>query len=86
VPTVLSEVPRNTLVAAWDLDYCDQREAQVMIAEPRYRASVFRGVIENQGVQTVDLLQAALDVAPMPGRGFEQAEYVASEILSWGGA
>jgi hypothetical protein len=34
----------------------------------------------------VDPLQAALDVAPMPGRGFEQAEFIVAEILSWGGA
>ncbi|MCK9460435.1 MAG: hypothetical protein M0R80_12420 [Proteobacteria bacterium] len=86
VPLLLLEGPPNALVAAWDLDYCGPREAQIVIAEPRYRASVFRAVTHVGGVRVVDLLQAALDVVPVPGRGFEQAELVVAEILSWGGA
>jgi hypothetical protein len=86
VPLLLLEGPPNALVAAWVLDCCGPREAQIVFAEPRYRASVFRAVARVGGVRVVDLLQAALDVAPVPGRGFEQAEFVVAEILSWGGA
>jgi hypothetical protein len=83
LPLILSEVPFNVLRAAWLLEPIGLNEAQLMIAEPRYRASVFRGVVDKSGVPIVDLLQAALDVAPMPGRGLEQAEFVIEEILSW---
>jgi hypothetical protein len=86
VPLLLLEGPPNVLVATWDLDYCGSREAQIVIAEPRYRASVFRAAALIGGVPVVDPLQAALDVAPVPGRGFEQAEFVVAEILSWSGA
>jgi hypothetical protein len=86
VPLLLLEGPPNALVATWDLDYCGPREAQIVIAEPRYRASVFRAAAQIDGVPVVDPLQAALDVAPVPGRGLEQAEFVVAEILSWGGA
>lgn len=85
VPLVLSAQPLPALVAAWDLGCCGQQEAQVVISEPRHGASVFRAVGVLDGVPVVDVLQAALDVAPMPGRGLEQAEFVVEEILSWGG-
>lgn len=84
VSQVLSAEPLPTVVAAWDLGFCGQQEAQVMITEPRHRASVFRAVGLIDGLPVVDILQAALDVAPMPGRGLEQAEFVIEEILSWG--
>ncbi|MDD5309660.1 MAG: hypothetical protein PHU25_20265 [Deltaproteobacteria bacterium] len=83
VPLVLSAEALPAVVAAWDLGFCGQQEAQVMIAEPRHRASVFRAVGLIDGLPVVDILQAALDVAPMPGRGLEQAEFVIEEILSW---
>jgi hypothetical protein len=83
IPMILAEGPPPALVGEWDLDYCSEREAQVSLVETRHKASVFRGVEKTDGVPVVDLLQAALDVAPMPGRGFEQAELIVEEILSW---
>lgn len=81
---ILVEDSSPALVRAWDLDYCGEREAQLSLVEPRHKASVFRAVENVGGVPVVDILQAALDVVPMTGRGVEQAELIVEEILSWG--
>jgi hypothetical protein len=81
---VLVEGSSSELIRAWDLDYCGEHEAQLSLVEPRHKASVFRAVGNAGGVPVVDILQAALDVAPTTGRGVEQAELIVEEILSWG--
>ena len=82
-PLLLTRETLSTLVAERGLEYCPEHESQVVISEPRFKASVFGGVGPLGGLPVVDLLQAALDVAPMGGRGTEQAELIVDQILSW---
>lgn len=71
------------LLDAWDLEPCEERDAGLRLVVSRYPESVFRGTIAPHGVPTVDILQAALDVIDVPGRGPEQVEYILDHVLGW---
>jgi len=81
VPVLVHGESVPALVGAWDLQYCSEAEAQLVFVNQQAEESVFRGVIRQAGVPVVDILQAALDVAPMPNRGIEQAELIVERIL-----
>lgn len=66
-----------------DFQFCDQGNAQLLIVDTKLKESVFRGAVDIDGLRVVDALQAALDVAPLPNRGIEQAEVIAERILQW---
>lgn len=73
----------STYEKAWNFQVCGEQDAQVAFIESPGNGSVFRCAGEIDSLPVVDLLQAALDVAALPGRGLEQAESIVESILSW---
>jgi hypothetical protein len=59
----------------------DGPEADVFLAIPRARESVFRGAVEAGGIRTSDVLQVWLDVSHDPGRGREQADHLYRKVI-----
>lgn len=49
---------------------------------PAFRESVFRGMVERDGVPVADILQVWLDVGSHPARGAAQAEQISRRVLS----
>ncbi len=49
---------------------------------PAFRESVFRGIVEREGVPVADILQIWLDVGSHPARGAAQAEEIRRRVLS----
>lgn len=71
--------------AAFDLEPCDDKGAHLTLLPTRRGESIFRGAVMRQSaLPVVDILQAALDVAPHPARGFEQAEHIINDVLGLG--
>jgi hypothetical protein len=70
-------------MVAWDLEPAEPAEASAVLVETRHPRSVFRGQVKCEHLPVVDILQAALDVAPRPGRGREQADYIIEHVLGW---
>lgn len=72
--------------AAFDLEPCDDKDAHLTLLPTRRGEAIFRGVVMHQGgaIPVVDILQAALDVAPHPARGIEQAEHIIHDVLGLG--
>ncbi len=66
---------------AWDLEPTDPEQAHVVIIERLHDESIMRGRVRQGALPVVDILQAALDVAPRPGRGHEQADYILTHVL-----
>jgi hypothetical protein len=55
--------------------------ADVIIREPRYAESVFRGARVHDGVPVADVLQCWLDVASSPARGEEMAAHLYESVI-----
>jgi len=55
--------------------------ADVMVREPRYPESVFRGAQDRNGVPVADVLQCWLDVSENPARGEEMAEHLLDRVI-----
>lgn len=67
----------------WNLQPCGEQKAQISFIESSAKGSVFRGVVRKESLPVVDVIQSALDVSSMPGRGLEQAEHIASMVNQW---
>ena len=53
----------------------------VILRLPPARESVFRGVIDLEGLPTSDVLQVWLDVSAHPARGKEQAAVIYGRVI-----
>jgi len=60
----------------------EEKEADLYVRIPGNRESVFRGVVQKDGVPVSDILQVWLDVGQHPSRGKEQADLIWRKILS----
>jgi hypothetical protein len=72
-----------TALRNWHLETCDERDAHLFLTPSKYWESIRRGCVVREGLPTADVLQAALDVATMRGRGAEQAHYILDHVLRW---
>lgn len=70
-------------LAAWHLEPCDPRDAQLVLLRTPFAESAFRAPTTMGKLHVVDVLQAALDVSRHAARGLEQAEYIVHEVLRW---
>lgn len=53
----------------------------LFVREARAAESVFRGMVERDGIHVCDVLQVWLDVASHPSRGREQADLIRARVL-----
>jgi hypothetical protein len=60
----------------------EEEVADLYVRIPGNRESVFRGVVEKNGLPVSDIFQVWLDVGQHPARGKEQAELIWRRILS----
>lgn len=67
----------------YDLERCDDRDAELSLVRGPYSESIERGVVEQDGVLVVDAVQVVLDCARRPDRGLEQAQYIVDHVLEW---
>lgn len=72
-----------TFESLWNLQACGENEAQINFIESTRTGAIFRCINRRQALPMVDLIQSALDVAPLPGRGREQAEHIAELVNRW---
>jgi hypothetical protein len=63
------------------LERCEAQAAGVWLIPSRHPQSIRRGMLDREGVQVVDGLQAALDVLHHPGRGQEQSDYLFERLF-----
>jgi hypothetical protein len=56
--------------------------ADLFLREPSAPNSVFRGMVDREGVRVCDILQVWLDVVSHPSRGLEQAELIRRGMLN----
>ena len=83
VPLVHVGKPISRAVHEWQLESCDLRDAQMILAQPLHPRSVFRGIARReQGAPLVDLWQIALDAVSSAARGREQAEFIVERVLA----
>ncbi len=54
----------------------------IYVRIPGNRESVFRGLVEKNGLPVSDILQVWLDVGQHPARGKEQADVIWRKILA----
>jgi len=73
----------ESALAAWDLEPCDDRDAQFHLRKARSVQSILRGRVVQAGLPVVDVLQAALDVCDRAARGTEQSQYILDHVLGW---
>ena len=71
------------LLAAWNnLRLCSPGESpHVIVRQAPSPKSVFRGMVQPDGVAAYDVLQVWVDVAAHPARGAEQAELIGKGVL-----
>jgi hypothetical protein len=55
--------------------------ADVMVREPRFPESVFRGALGRKGIPVTDVLQCWLDVKNHPARGEEMAAHLLDRVI-----
>ncbi len=55
--------------------------ADVLVREPRFPESVFRGSMERDGVPATDVLQCWIDVSDHPARGEEMAAHLFDRVI-----
>jgi hypothetical protein len=60
----------------------EEQGADIYVRVPGNRESVFRGVVEKNGLPVSDILQVWLDVGQHPARGKEQADMIWRKILA----
>jgi hypothetical protein len=82
LPEVYVDGMVDEALREWDLSPSDHKSAHLILL-PRRAESIFRAVVPIDGVPTVDVLQAALDVSVHPARGMEQADYIFHDVLNW---
>lgn len=80
----------QALLSAWGLMRCDERDAMLLIQPAQAPRSIKGGIsTDNQpgsavvahALPVVDVIQAAVDVAHDPARGFEQAEHICRALV-----
>jgi len=80
----------QSLITAWELMRCDERDAMFVIQPSGSPRSITGGIVHGpldaatvvaSSLPVVDVIQAALDVAPDPARGFEQAEHICKTVI-----
>jgi hypothetical protein len=78
------------LIAAWDLMRCEERDAMFVIQPSLLPRSITGGIahiplggspVIVPSLPVVDVIQAAMDVAADPARGFEQAEHICKIVV-----
>ena len=62
----------------------EEQGADIYVRIPGNRESVFRGLVQKNGLPISDILQVWLDVGQHPARGKEQAELIWRKILAPG--
>lgn len=62
----------------------DARDADVVLCNPEFPESVFRGAVEVDGVPVSDVFQCRNDVWRHPARGQEQAEEIRRRLIDCG--
>lgn len=84
VSVIEVHVPGNwrTAMDDWRIEICDEDQADLFLLESPYPRSIAGGYVLHDGLPTVDLLQAALDVVHSPARGTEQAQLIVDHVLS----
>ena len=65
----------------WPFERCAQDKADLFLVPSRLSTSIGRGSVVGVDLPTVDVLQAALDVAHSAARGTEQAQFLIDHIL-----
>ena len=60
----------------------DIKKADLFLVEPKYPKSVFRGIIQKEGLPVCDILQCYLDLYHLPDRGREQADQIFENVIS----
>ena len=78
-------VERLNAAVLEELGFSENAEGQgadIYVRIPGNRESVFRSVVEKNGVPVSDILQVWLDVGQHPARGKEQADMIWRKILS----
>ncbi len=73
--------PVDYYLESFDLERCDERDAQFHLLQSRSPQSVVRASGAKGSTQVVDVFQAALDVVALPARGLEQAEHIVELVL-----
>jgi len=73
--------PLDGYLERFDLERCDERDAQLHLLQSRSPQSVVRASGAKGNIQVVDVFQAALDVVALPARGLEQAEHIVELVL-----
>jgi len=58
-----------------------QHAPDIYVRIPEFRESVFRGVVQRNGVPVADILQVWLDVNSHPSRGAAQAEEISRRVF-----
>ncbi len=78
------------LMKSWELMRCDDRDAMFVLQSTRSPRSITGGIVPGlmdgatavaSSLPVVDVIQAALDVASDPARGFEQAEHICKAVV-----
>jgi hypothetical protein len=71
-------------LASWkNLRPCEPGEpADVILRQPTFPKSIFRGMVHANGVPVCDVLQLWLDFQGHPSRGKEQADYIRKRALA----
>jgi len=59
-------------------------EADVVLREPRFPESIFRGCVDVDGVPVSDILQCWIDAWMDQGRGYEQVKAIRNRLVSHG--
>lgn len=73
--------PMDDYLKRFDLERCDERDAQLHLLQSRSPQSVLRASGAKGRIRVVDVFQAALDVVALPARGLEQAEHIVEQVL-----
>jgi hypothetical protein len=73
--------PVDDYLERFDLERCDERDAQFHLLQSRSPQSVVRASGAKGSTQVVDVFQAALDLVALPARGLEQAEHIVELVL-----
>ena len=76
-PYIYVERPNAAVLQELGLsENAEGKEADVYVRVPGNRESVFRGLVEKNGVPVCDILQVWLDVGQHAARGKEQADII----------
>ena len=82
LPLVHVEDSIATVLRGWGLEPTEPEQAQLVLSEPLYPRSLFRGKVSRpEDLPLVDLWQIALDSVGLAARGREQADYILQRVM-----